>query len=171
LSNLTVNTITQQQPTLYITDIGFTSDTIYVASDKGILLRWESEQLLGLKSENWDSGLRDINSVWITPNINEDNAELVTVYNEQQDTVQQILLSPLSTCDNGSIPVFMRFIDDLGSAEGYSILVDQVPVRSAIQYDNGEFNQAAFQIIGDNETHTLAIVDDRSGGCIVTAYL
>ena len=167
LSDLNIQTITTDDYRVYIADNGIAADSISVANEKGILLNWVSQQLIGARTANWDTGLRSDGSAYITSIIDETIA--VEIYDVNGDVIDNVVLSPVLACDNGKIPVFLSFDDDGGEETGYNIFIDNVLTNTEpIKYSFGKLNFTTLQLIGDDELHDLVVRDAETADCLIS---
>lgn len=168
--NLQVGTGSISTLVVSLSEEGFQNETITVASGDDVLFQWVTMGLLGIRSfsdpaNSFDSGLRPNGSIYLIPVLPAGAypLELYDVNNEVLDTVN---LAVLASCEDNSIPIFYSFIDVNGSPQGYEIFVDDTIVPGGpFNYDFDGNNSGAFQIEGDDELHSVEIIDRRSGDC------
>ncbi|QQS30053.1 MAG: PKD domain-containing protein [Sphingobacteriales bacterium] len=81
-------------------------------------------------------------------------------------------ITALPPCNEGMVAVQVGFIAVNGSASGYHILLDGVPVNATpYTYSPGSDNTQTVNISGDGLEHTLSVQDVTTAGCTTSVNL
>ena len=170
-SQIGVVTGTQPILELILNNTGISQGPISVPADQGLLFRWATDRVYGIRASLpdssavlWDSGLKTNGEIYLTPAIS--SSIRYEVYDQNEQIITGNNFDIVRPCEDGFIPVFISFTDVNGSKEGYNITIDGNEITtSEYFYLNGNRNYAAFQIIGDDTTHTITIKDKQTAGC------
>jgi len=176
LSDLTLLSATQPPLELNINNTGISDGQVAIPSKQGILLRWTTDRVYGIRGTDsttdsilWDSGLKTNGEIFITPILTEPTIDY-EIYDRAGGIVTTNQFVTLEPCDDGLVPIFVSFIDENGSSGGYNIIVDGEPITDMdYYYLNGNRNYAAFSLLGDDTTHTVTVQDKTDPSCSISS--
>lgn len=173
LSDLDVGTGSNNTIVLGVTNNKISLKDIVIASGDDLLWQWVEDSLVGLRSvqlsgpDSWDSGLLGNGGIFLSPILTA-GIHPYFMYNSAGDTLFEASIEVVANCEENMIPVFYEFDDVNGSFSGYNIFVDGIPLENGpFDYALDGDNTGVFQLEGDDQEHTIRIVDVEDEECFI----